>query len=164
MVKRKQVPTLKKSVRSTKKVAKKQTRTLKKSVRPTKKVAKKRLIKRGKKSSVFLNKDFLRLLLNTNSKQRKQLIRIASRDQILCICECAFNIARRNIPLTKGQVKNLRKNPRVVYKLADRSVKFGEKKKTLEQSGGFLPLLLAPIFTTVLAEAVEALQENYKNE
>src|SRR5579859_147798 len=110
--------------------------------------------KKKKKNRVVANEAFLRFLHNSNTKQRKQLCKIANKDQILSVCECAFNILQKNIPLSDKQKLQLRRHKSAVYKLADKSVSLSDKKKTLEQSGGFLPALLTPIFGTILAEVV----------
>jgi hypothetical protein len=113
-----------------------------------------KMVKR-KPSRIQVNDAFLRLLHNTNSRQRKELIRTASKDQILSVCECAFNILQKNVQLTPYQLKQFRKAKRIVYKIADRTVPINTKKKVLEQSGGFLPLLLAPIVGSILGALAE---------
>jgi hypothetical protein len=105
------------------------------------------------------NEAFLRLLHNTNSRQRKELIRTASKDQILSVCECAFNILRKNVELNPYQIKQLRKAKRIVYTIADKKVPVAEKKKKLEQTGGgaFIPLLLAPIVSGLVGSLFDRL-------
>jgi len=99
---------------------------------------------------VYRNQDFLRLLCKTTAPQRKALVRTATTDQIESICECALNVLRKNVPLTPSEIVKLRKNKRVIYKLADKRVPVSKKRKKLEQAGGFLPALLVPILSTVL--------------
>jgi len=104
---------------------------------------------------VVENQAFLRLLHNTSAKQRKSLIKTANRAQILSVCECAFNILKRNIPLSPQQISQLRKARNIVYKIADKKVPLPKKQKLLEQSGGFLPALIAPIIGTILGAVAE---------
>jgi hypothetical protein len=85
-------------------------------------------------SRIAANDAFLRLLHNTSSKQRKELIRTASKDQILSVCDCAFNILCKNMPLNPYQLKQLRKAKRIIYTIADKKVPTVERKKTLEPS------------------------------
>ena len=129
--------------------------------RPVKKNIKKRSVKKKPVqrniSRIKKNEAFLRLVHNTNSKQRKELIRTASKDQILSVCECAFNILRKNVGLSPPQVTQLRKAKKIVYLIVDPKVSVAKKKKILEQSGGFLPLLLAPILGSVLGGIAEHL-------
>jgi hypothetical protein len=114
----------------------------------------KKCIARQKKNRnrVVANQSFLRLLHSSNAKQRKQLCKIANKDQILSVCECAFNILKKNIPITKAQEDQLRRHKRFVYKLVDKSVPLIQKKKVLEQSGGFVQFLLAPVLGAILGE------------
>jgi hypothetical protein len=105
---------------------------------------------------VISNQAFLRYLCYANAKERRRLTRLASKGQILCICECAYNLLRQNIPLSPEQVRQLRKVREIVYTLADNSVPLDEKQAIIntEQGGGALPLLIAPIIATVLGEVV----------
>lgn len=91
------------------------------------------------------NTAFLHLICTCSQKQRKQLIDIATSDQILSISECAYNILRRKFKLTPAQLSKLRRYKKFVYKIVERNTPIDQRKKELEQSGGFLPALLAPI-------------------
>lgn len=95
--------------------------------------------------------DFLRALYLLDSEQRLLLLRRASPKLIKCICECALNILHGNVPLKTREKTQLRKHVDVLRKLADK--KKGNKRKIILQKGrgGFLPSLLLPIVTTVLA-------------
>ena len=108
-----------------------------------------------KASRVSSNEAYLRLLHDTNSKQRKQLIKIGNSDQINSVCECAFNILRKNITLNPTQLSKLRRYRKFVYRVADKKIPISQKRKALEQSGGFLPALLAPILGVALGGIVE---------
>lgn len=91
------------------------------------------------------NADFLKLLHTASARQRKQLIRIASKEQILAVCECAFNVLGKRVPLSSSQLKKLRKYKKFIYRIVDKRVPVPEKRRVLEQSGGFPFALLAPI-------------------
>ena len=98
---------------------------------------------------------FLRFLHNSklSQKQRKELFRTASKEQIHALCECAFNILRKNVPLSSEQLKTLRKPKykKTVYVLGDRKASLSKKKKALiKQDGGFPFALLAPIIGGII--------------
>jgi hypothetical protein len=67
---------------------------------------------------------------------RKHIITKADGSLVDCLCECADNIVRGNVPLTKLQKEKLKRN------------KAGLKKAIL-QKGGYLGSLLAPLLSTL---------------
>jgi hypothetical protein len=100
---------------------------------------------------LYENEPFLRFICRTNPAQRKQVLTSATKEQVNCLCECAYNVLKRNVPLTPQETEKLRKYRAVVYKLVDKRVPLGEKKRLLvQQSGGLLPALVPPILGTVL--------------
>ncbi len=103
------------------------------------------------------NTSFLRFLHDANLKQRKQILKNASKEQIQTLCECAFNILRRNVPLKPQHLYQLKKpkTRKLVYQLADRRIPVARKKKLLVQTGG-LPILpiLAPIISSIVSSLI----------
>lgn len=103
------------------------------------------------------NLDFVKVLCKANKCQREGICKGADRDLILCICECADNILRGNIPI-KGTIKRkLSKHKKHLRELSDRKTKLKAKKQILVQHGGFLPLLLTPILSvagSLLADVI----------
>lgn len=91
----------------------------------------------------------LRKLKKCKPRCRKQLLSSGGKSLQLCLRECAVNILRGNVRLTKCQITRLKK-----YKKQIREI--GRKKTTqkrrlqIEQKGGFLPALIAPILGAVL--------------
>ena len=79
---------------------------------------------------------------------RKHLITKADRSLVDCLCECADNILRGNVPLTKLQKEKLKRNKAGLRALTKKSVSL-KKKKAILQKGGFLGSLLAPIASVV---------------
>jgi len=49
------------------------------------------------------NLSILDVLNKTTKNQRKAFIDTTTRDQLMCICDCATNILNENIPLTPKQ-------------------------------------------------------------
>ena len=70
------------------------------------------------------------------------------RSLVDCLCECADNILRGNVPLTKPQKEKLARNKAGLRALTKKSVSL-KKKKAILQKGGFLGSLLAPIASVV---------------
>ena len=79
---------------------------------------------------------------------RNHLITKADRSLVDCLCECADNILRGNVPLTKLQKEKLKRNKAELRVLTKTSISL-KKKKVILQKGGFLGSLLAPIATIV---------------
>lgn len=98
--------------------------------------------------------DILRALYHLNEEQRKALLQKADPSLVRYICECALNVLQGNVPLSKGHKSRLRKHVNVLRKLANPAETFTKKKKIIIQRGGFLPVLLAPLIGTILANLV----------
>lgn len=97
--------------------------------------------------------ELLRALSHLPKREREILLRYIDSKLAKCICECAYNVLRGNVPLDEKQRKHLKKHATVLRKLARKGDKIGKKKKIIQTGGGnFLPSLLLPILTTVLAE------------
>jgi hypothetical protein len=78
---------------------------------------------------------------------RKHIITKADGSLVDSLCECADNILRGNVPLTKLQKEKLKRNKAGLRALTK---KFSLKqKKAILQKGGFLGSLLAPIASVV---------------
>ena len=79
---------------------------------------------------------------------RKHIITKADGSLVDCLCECADNILRGNVPLTKLQKEKLKRNKAGLRALTKKSVSLKQKKAIL-QKGGFVGSLLAPIASVV---------------
>lgn len=105
------------------------------------------------------NINCLHILSNTTKKQRDALINTASKDQIQCICDCANNFLRGNVPFTEDQIRKLKRYQKQIRILSNKNhINIKNKKKILVQHGGFLPILLAPILSvagTLLADLIK---------
>ena len=96
----------------------------------------------------------LGLLYKAKPGMRKVTVCGASADFIDALCEIALNVLRGNIPLTDKQYAQLKKKRGIIRLVADKKVKHLKKKKTINQSGGFLlPLLGAaiPFITSLIS-------------
>ena len=78
---------------------------------------------------------------------RKNLLKKANLKQIKCLCECALNIAKGNIPLRQSAYKKFKQNKKLLHNLAFQKIPLKHKKQLLIQkgSGFFVPLLVSVI-------------------
>jgi hypothetical protein len=90
----------------------------------------------------------LKSLAKADEKSMQHMLK--DRDLMCCVCDCACNFLKGNVPLTVSQIDVTRPYKNSIRKLADSSVPRKDKKHEIEQKGGaFLPLLLAPILSAV---------------
>lgn len=74
---------------------------------------------------------------------RKQLLKKLTNEKLKIVCECALNLLRGNIPVTKSQKAKLQKHKAALRKLASKKLPLFKKKRVLLQKGsGFLGILL----------------------
>ena len=100
-------------------------------------------------SKVKKYSNYLHTLAAAKPAMCKAMIKNAEPNLIKCLCECALNILKGNVPLTGGQKQRLKRHKTQLRNLAKRTHSVGKKKKAL-QKGGLLPALLAPILGTIL--------------
>lgn len=102
------------------------------------------------------NKSFLKSLnkciKKKNTKEIKKIIQDASCDQLNSITEIVRNTLKGNIPYTPRQRKLLLPHKKVIRELGKISLSSGKRKKLLQQRGGFLPTLLAPVLVAIASE------------
>ena len=85
---------------------------------------------------------FLRLLQKASPRVRRSMLKShCNKDFILCMCECAKNLLKGNVPLSPAQLRTLRRHKQKLRQLAVKKTSLAKKKK-LVQSGGFLGSLL----------------------
>lgn len=112
------------------------------------------MVRKSRKVISQKHTDILRALYYLNPEQRRALLKKADTQLVRYICECALNVLQGNIPLTKGHKSRLRKHAGVLRKLVKPTGTFATKKKIIVQQGGFLPVLLAPLIGTILANLI----------
>jgi len=84
---------------------------------------------------------FLKLLHKSTPAYRKTLLEGAPHKLIVLLANCALNILRGQVLLTKQQKTKLQQHKGNLRNLADKKKSVDSKKKIL-QKGGFLPLLI----------------------
>jgi hypothetical protein len=80
----------------------------------------------------------------------KSILKGADKDLLQCLSECAYNVLQGNVPLTPAQKAKLTKYKQKLRQVGNRKVGLKQKHKII-QTGGFLPALLAPLLTSVIA-------------
>lgn len=92
---------------------------------------------------------FLEMLSKSNPKYRKSLITGAPPEIMKLLSECALNILKGTITLTKDEKTNLRKHKHELRQIATSKVSNRTKKKIV-QKGGMLKALLKPVLKATL--------------
>lgn len=101
------------------------------------------------------NKKFFNKLKHANLARRKQLIKIASPDEIKSLCDMCYNIVSSNINLTPHQLRKLKRKKTVIRKLANKKISLSDKRRLI-QRGGFLSII-APLLGTLASTILGAL-------
>jgi hypothetical protein len=97
-------------------------------------------------SSVKNSMNFLKSLSKKSPSKRKTILKEFSDDKYLfdALSELSHNLIKGNIPLNSVQLKKIRKYSKVIKALdcpKTRKCK-AKRRKIIEQSGGFLPILI----------------------
>lgn len=96
-------------------------------------------------------KKYLPVLKRTRKlgeKARREYVRKCDRDFIDCVSECARNVIKGNVPLTKRQMTNLRRKRHDLRALSRKKTSLRAKRKIV-QKGGFLTALLPPVLAVL---------------
>ena len=94
---------------------------------------------------------FLQVLIKTkNAKLRKAILEHADPELIKALCECAHNILQGNVQMTPLEKTRLRKYKSKLRLISCKNVSVKQKRLKLQQTGGFLPALLAPLAANVI--------------
>ena len=92
------------------------------------------------------NIELLKILKSCKSrKDQNCILKLANKDLIQCLCDCAHNILQGNVKLSKQKKDLLKKYSSALRELAKKNGGIEKKRKFLIQKGGFLPALLGPI-------------------
>ena len=95
------------------------------------------------------HRTFLQMLSKSNPKYRKTLINGAPPEIMKLLSECALNILKGTITLTKDEKSNLRKHRNQLRQMATPKISTRTKKKIV-QKGGMLQAMLKPILKATL--------------
>lgn len=101
-------------------------------------------------SRVRRHADVLKVMAKAKPQLCKAIIKGAAPDLIHCMCECAQNVLKGNVPLTSAQKTRLARFKQDLRTVAKKTTS-QKKKKQILQKGGFLPALLGPLLAPVIA-------------
>ena len=94
------------------------------------------------------------LKLLNKAKKKSAFLKKCPNSVIKGICECAVNLLRGNIPITKQKKNKLVSYKRTLRRLGDRKVPLFKKRRLLVQKGeGFLSILL-PAAVSILSSLI----------
>ena len=95
----------------------------------------------------------LRQLCHCNKYIRNQILEQGGKPLQHCLRECALNVIKGNVPLSKSQLKKLKKHKKHLRDLSRKNTSL-KKRIQIEQRGGFLASLLLPIVGSLAGAAI----------
>ena len=90
----------------------------------------------------------LKQLCKCNKREQRKLLRQGGKPLQLCLRECALNIVKGNVPLSKNQFKKLKRYKNSLREISKKRTSVKQRLK-IEQRGGFLASLLIPIIGSI---------------
>ncbi len=104
----------------------------------------------------------LHVLAKGSPHTRKAILKHADTDLMKCLCECAHNVIKGNIPISTHQKSRLKRYKEDLRSLSSNKGTLAHKRKIV-QKGGFLSALLAPLLAPIIAPlATKALGKIFK--
>ena len=91
----------------------------------------------------------LKVMGNATPSMCKAMVKSADAGLVRCLCECALNILKGNVPLSTLQKRRLARHKKELRCIANRKTSIATKKKVL-QRGGFIAALAGPILKAVV--------------
>jgi len=114
------------------------------------------------------NIDFLRVLKQCNTKQRRALLQAADNKLLKAICECVLNVLRGTVKLSPAQKGKLRRHRETFRELANKRISLAKKKKAHCSKRGRFPrsfiitrIATAGKFASIMARKMLLVPENY---
>lgn len=101
---------------------------------------------------------FVKVLAKSNPRQRKVLLKGASKEQLKGLFELCLNIIRGNLPMNSTDFRRLKRNRKTIEALANRRIPLYKKREIINQKGGFLGQLATfavPLLAHVLASKLK---------
>lgn len=99
------------------------------------------------------NINVLRALALMKPLHRKAVLKVADKDLIHSVCECAYNLLKGNVSISSKRKRKLAQYKSELRKLVKKGESFKIKKKYLIQKGGgvLLPILLSTVLQAILS-------------
>jgi hypothetical protein len=117
--------------------------------------------RKGRQSRLVKHHQFLkRIFVTKNVKQRRKLVKNASKSEILTLVEFVYNIIKKNLPITSNQKQALCRYKKQLNILTNRKISCNKKRSVFlkttksNQRGGFLGLLASigiPLLTSLIS-------------
>ena len=105
------------------------------------------MTKTAKTTRLNRQEHHLHVLSTCPPKCQKSILAHSKTDLIECLCDCALNILKGNVPLTAKEKKNLIPFLKTLYDLSGPKSKSARKRILLNQKGGFLSFLIKPVLS-----------------
>jgi hypothetical protein len=112
--------------------------------------------------NIIKHKDLLNLLATTKPRyNKKSIFDKADKQLIKAICEGALNLLYGNLPISESDKEKLKSFKNLLRKLTQKS-SLANKKKLLNQKGGFLNILLPAIVTGISSIINNLIDKQYE--
>ena len=108
-------------------------------------------------SFVFRMSTLKHLKLLNKTKKKSAFLKKCPNTVIKGVCECALNLLKGNISITKRQKNKLIPYKRVLRRLGEKKVPLFKKRRFLVQKGGFLSVLI-PAAISVLSTFINGIR------
>lgn len=93
--------------------------------------------------------DLLKVLAKASPTTCKAIVKAADKDLVHCLGECAHNVLKGSVPLSRAQKTKLMRYKQDLRAIAKKTTSPKRKQQVL-QKGGFLPALLGPLLAPVI--------------
>ena len=107
--------------------------------------------------------NYLKKFLNGNNKVKRNFIKNLSKRDIKVLCMTIYNILHNKIPINTADKEKLFKFRKVLHKFCKSSHTIKKRKEILQQSGGYLNILL-PAAISGLSTIISTLISNKKTD
>ena len=115
-----------------------------------------------KMKEVVKHKSYWDVLSHAHPRIKKELLKHATKSQRKALIQMIVNIVRGNVPLSMNQKNNLKKHKNKLRKICNhcynsktnKVINRNIGKKTIDQIGGALPFLIAPILALIAKAAL----------
>ena len=107
--------------------------------------------------------NYLKKFLNGNNKVKRNFIKNLSNKDIKVLCMTIFNILHNKIPINTEERNKLIKFRKVLHKFCRSSHTIKKRKEILNQSGGFLNILVPAAIgglSTIIASLINNKKDN----
>ena len=112
-------------------------------------------------SSLKKHAGILRILAKAKPSVIRAIVRDSDTDLLYLLSECAVNILKGNVKLTKTNKKKLEKHSGKLRKLASKKINLNTRREIIQKGHGFIgPMLLSilPMIPRLIKSAVKGVK------